>query len=168
VKIEIGAGTKPTQGYLHVDAVDLNGIDVVDDGRNLWTFEPNVAEEIFSHWFLEHVARHEVPSMLAAWMRVLAPGGRLHLITNNHEAHNRCLESGEITWEEWSYLIYAVENKLGYTVWDVHKCAWTQDLLKDALEENGFVNVTVSAQWGCRDAQGNLQCPALTAEAFKP
>jgi predicted SAM-dependent methyltransferase len=168
MKIEIGAGSKPTPGYTHVDAIALEGVDVVDDGRNLWTFEHDSAEEIYSHWFLEHVARHEVPRMLEAWRRVLRSGGVLRLITNNHEAHNRCLNSGEISWEEWSYLIYAVETKYGYNFWDLHKCAWNQDLLKSTLEDNGFVRVTVSAQWECRDEDGKLKCPALTAEAFKP
>ena len=73
VKIEIGAGTKPTPGYVHVDAVVMDEVDVVDDGRTLRTFGEGVAEEIYSHWFLEHVARHEVKPMLENWKRVLAP-----------------------------------------------------------------------------------------------
>src|SRR6516164_917734 len=97
VKIEIGAGRKGLPGYVHVDAVDLPGVDVVDDGRALAKFDAGVAEEIYAHWFLEHVARHEVPSMLAEWKRVLMPGGIVRLVTNNHEAHNRCLAEGAIT-----------------------------------------------------------------------
>jgi predicted SAM-dependent methyltransferase len=168
MKIEIGAGTKGREGYIHVDAVELEGVDVVDDGRTLATFESGVADEIFAHWFLEHVARHEVPTMLGHWKRVLRPGGVVRLVTNNHEAHNRCLAAGEITWEEWSYLIYAVENKRGYNVWDVHKCAWTEDLLKQTLEQNGFVDVVIDARWQCREADGRLKCPALTATAVRP
>ena len=116
MKIEIGAGRKPTPGYVHVDAVQMDGVDVVDDGRLLSTFEADVADEIFAHWFLEHVARHEVAPMLKRWQRVLKPGGKIRLVTNNHEAHNRCLAEGQISWSEWSYLIYAVENKRGYNV----------------------------------------------------
>jgi predicted SAM-dependent methyltransferase len=168
MRIEIGAGTKPTPGYVHVDAVALEEVDVVDDGRTLSKFDEGVAEEIYSHWFLEHVARHEVRPMLNRWQRVLRPGGKLRVVTNNHEAHNRCLAEGKISFEEWSYLIYAVENKLGYNVWDVHKCAWSQDLLHATLERCGFVDVSVTAQWACREQDGRLKCPALIAEAFKP
>ena len=168
MKIEIGAGTKGHDGYIHVDAIQLEGVDVVDDGRTLAAFDEGVADEIFAHWFLEHVARHEVPSMLAHWKRVLRPGGTVRLVTNNHEAHNRCVAAGEITWEEWSYLIYAVENKRSYNVWDVHKCAWNQDLLRQTLEANGFVDVDVEAQWKCREADGRLKCPALIATAVRP
>jgi predicted SAM-dependent methyltransferase len=168
MKIEIGAGTKPTPGYVHVDAVALDEVDVVDDGRTLGTFKDGVAEEIYSHWFLEHVARHEVTPMLENWKRVLAPGGKVRLVTNNHEAHNRCLAEGEITWREWSYLIYAVENKRGYTVWDIHKCAWNHQLLREALEHAGFVQVSVEAQWRCREEDGRLKCPALIGEGLKP
>jgi predicted SAM-dependent methyltransferase len=168
MKIEIGAGTKGLPGYTHVDAVELPGVDVVDDGRVLSRFAPGVADEIYAHWFLEHVARHEVPTMLSHWKRVLRPGGRIRLVTNNHEAHNRCLAQGEITWEEWSYLIYAVETKRGYNVWDIHKCAWNQELLTRTLEQNGFIDVNVSAQWECREADGRLKCPALIAVATSP
>jgi predicted SAM-dependent methyltransferase len=168
MKIEIGSGTKPRPGYVHVDTVAHDTVDVVDDGRTLATFEAGVADEIFAHWFLEHVARHEVAPMLARWMTVLRPGGVLGLVTNNHEAHNHCLASGAITWQEWSYLIYAVENKRGYNVWDVHKCAWNAELLADVLQSAGFAEVEVDAQWDCREADGRLKCPALVARAVKP
>lgn len=167
MKIEVGSGTKPTEGYVHVDAVPGPHVDVVDDGRTLATFGDGVADEIYSHWFLEHVARHEVRPMLAQWRRVLRPGGKVAVVTNNHEAHNRCLAEGAITFAEWSYLIYAVENKVGYGVWDVHKCAWNQQLLHETLVDNGFVGVNVNAQWKCREDDGRLKCPALVAEAFK-
>jgi predicted SAM-dependent methyltransferase len=168
MKIEIGAGTKGLPGYVHVDAAELPGVDVVDDGRLLSTFEDGVAEEIYAHWFLEHVARHEVPAMLSEWKRVLQPGGKIHLVTNNCEAHNRCFAEGEITWEEWSYLVYAVENKRGYQVWDIHKSGWNQDVLTRTLEQNGFTDVNVTAQWQCREADGRLKCPALIAVATRP
>jgi len=168
MKLEIGSGRKPTPGYVHVDAVEMEGVDVVDDGRVLREFQDASASEIYCHWFLEHVARHEVAPMLARWKAVLRPGGILRLVTNNHEAHNRCLADGEISWEEWSYLIYAVENKRGYSVWDIHKCAWTQDMLTETLVRCGFVDVDVTAQWQCREEDGRLKCPALVAEAVRP
>jgi predicted SAM-dependent methyltransferase len=168
MKIEIGTGSKPTPGYVHVDVVDMDGVDVVDDGRTLVSFDDGVAEEIYAHWFLEHVARHEVKPMFENWKRVLSPGGKVRVVTNNHEAHNRCLADGQITWREWSRLMYAVEGKRGYTVWDVHKCAWNQELLAEFLKNSGFVDVNVTAQWGCREPDGRLKCPALKAEGFKP
>jgi predicted SAM-dependent methyltransferase len=168
LRIEVGAGARPTPGYLHVDVIEQDGIDVLDDGRTLATFADGVAQEIYSHWFLEHVAFHEVPPMLEHWKRVLAPGGMVHMVTNNHEAHNRCLFEGQITWREWSYLIYAVDNRPGYNVWDIHKCAWNQELLAEMLDECGFVDVDVEARWKCRHDDGRLICPALIARAYKP
>jgi predicted SAM-dependent methyltransferase len=168
LRIEIGAGTKGREGYVHVDAVDGPHTDVVDDGRTLATFPSGVAEEIYSHWFLEHVASHEVAPMLEAWKRVLVPGGQVRIITNNHEAHNRCLQAGEITWKEWTYLIYAVSGKKNYNVWDVHKSAWNEDLLREVLEQAGFVDVKVKAAWKCREDDGRLKCPALDATATVP
>lgn len=168
MRIEIGAGTRGRPGYVHVDTVPHDGIDVVDDGRYLHAFDTGVADEIFSHWFFEHVARHEVGPMLARWQEVLRPGGMIRLVTNNHEAHLRCLQSGQISWREWSYLVYAVENKVGYSLWDVHKCAWTKDLLDEALRASGLIDVYVRAEWDCREPDGRLNCPALVAEGFSP
>lgn len=168
MKIEIGAGTKGRPGYVHVDAVELEGIDVVDDGRTLEKFGGEVADEIYCHWFLEHLAWHEVAPTLSRWMEVLKPGGSIHVVTSNAEAHNRCLQEGQITWAEWSYLIFAVANRRGYNIWDVHKSAWNQDVLKDTLEEAGFEQVNVDARWDCRQADGSLKCPGLIGTAVKP
>lgn len=168
MKIEVGAGTKGRDGYVHVDAVALPGVDVVDDGRWLETFDDETADEIFSHWFFEHVAMKEIPRMLACWRRVLKPGGCLRVVTNNHEAHNRCLQEGRISWEEWSYLIYAVSRQETYNIWDLHKSAWNQRVLAETLEEHGFDDVSVEAQWKCREDDGRLKCPALIAVASKP
>ena len=57
---------------------------------------------------------------------------------------------------------------MGYSVWDIHKCAWNQELLKETLEQCGFVEVTVDAQWKCREDDGRLKCPALIAKASSP
>ena len=168
MKIQIGAGSKGLAGYVQVDPVEQPGVDVVDDGRALSSFDADAADEIYAQWFLERVARHEIAPMLKQWKRVLRPGGTVRLVTQNHAAHNQCLADGAITWEEWSYLVYAVENKKGYSVWDVHKSAWTEELISAALADNGFVEVQVSAQWGCREADGRLKCPALVASARKP
>ena len=168
MRIEIGAGTKGADGYLHVDAVEKAGVDVVDDGRYLRTFDDACAEEIYSHWFFEHVAHHEIPTMLAAWMRVLRPGGFISCVTNHQEAHNRCLATGEITWKEWTDLTYGIAGKRDYEIWDIHKSGWTEELLRVTLEEAGYVDIEVEAQWRCREADGRIKCPALIARASKP
>jgi predicted SAM-dependent methyltransferase len=167
MKIEVGAGAKGRDGYVHVDAVPLPGVDVVDDGRWLEKFEDESADEIYAHWFLEHVNVYEIPRMFEAWKRVLKPGGVVSLITNNFEAHNKCLADGEISWDEWVYLIFAA-NKVEYNIWDLHKSGWNQARLTELLEECGFVDVDVEAQWRCREVDGRLKCPGLIAKACKP
>jgi predicted SAM-dependent methyltransferase len=168
VKIEIGAGTKGMDGYIHVDAMPLEGVDVVDDGRTLATFEADSAEEIYCHWFLEHVAVHEVQPMLEAWKRVLQPRGIVRVITSNQEAINKGLDSRDLSWDEWIYLTYAVSNKPNYTIWDIHKSAWTPELVERALSRAGLVEIEVKARWACRETDGRLKCPALVASGVKP
>ncbi len=167
MKLEIGAGRKGREGYVHVDAVAMEGVDVVDDGRWLESFDDHVAEEIFAHWFLEHVTVYEIPVMFRRWRQVLVGGGKITLVTNNFEAHNKCLADGCITWDEWNYLMFAA-NKASYNIWDLHKSAWNQAALTALLTNAGFVDVEVKAQWACREADGRLKCPALIATAANP
>lgn len=167
MKIEVGAGVKGRDGYTHVDAVALPGVDVVDDGRWLESFDDGVAEEIFCHWFLEHVAVREIPRMLSAWRRVLQPDGQLRLVTSNQEALNRSVQEGEITWAEWTYITYAA-HKPDYNIWDLHKSAWNEEVLRETLDANGFQEINIDARWKCREANGALKCPALIAVGRKP
>src|SRR3990167_7725799 len=132
LKLEIGGNTRGNEGYLQMDIKKLPGIDIVGDVRKL-PFPDNYLEEIYGHWILEHFYYREIPELLKEWNRVLKPGGLLHLITNNGQAHVDSYIKKEITIHELNRMIFGVDlkDKTKHTgIEDLHKIFWTKELIE--------------------------------------
>lgn len=86
-KINLGAGTDIQEGYVNVDMVDLEGIDVVHNlMRYPWPFEDNSASEIRAVDVLEHLPpyigeEHGVIKFINECWRILEHGGELFIQT---------------------------------------------------------------------------------------
>ena len=175
-KLEIGAGRRPKEDYDHMDMDGtLPHIEIVGDARKI-PVEEGIYDEVYTHWVLEHFAWREMVAVLQEWKRVLKPGGKVEIVTNNQEAHNKCLSENNISWQEWVRLTYGIRfdaeniDKKGSIppLADCHKIGFTQDLLVDFLKRAGFEEVIVSAQWQCREVDGRIKCPGLMATGRKP
>lgn len=82
IKLNLGSGGSPLQGYINVDlAPERVGQvpDVVCDIRNLQVFGDDYADEIIAIHVIEHFWRWEVVDIVKEWTRVLKPGGTLIL-----------------------------------------------------------------------------------------
>jgi hypothetical protein len=93
LKISLGAGTEPEEGFTNVDIVQLEGIDVVHNlMRYPWPFEDSCAEYIKAKDIIEHMATHlpDGRSSLIAFIeechRILQPGGKLWIQTPRYDA----------------------------------------------------------------------------------
>lgn len=84
-KIEIGGGTFPQQGYIHVD-VDRRArhLEVFTPAWNL-PFPDRWATEVLAIHSLEHVHPRMLLPTLREWHRVLAPDGRVRIHVPNTE-----------------------------------------------------------------------------------
>lgn len=82
MKLEIGPGDLPTEGYLHYDMRPLSGVEVCGDGMTL-PFKDNSFTEIFGQHVLEHWPRDDTVRVLREWVRVLEPRGVIRTITPN-------------------------------------------------------------------------------------
>ena len=81
-KLNLGCGDKLINGYINVDLVtERAGVppDVNCDIRKLTVFDTNYADEILAVHVIEHFWRWEVEAILAEWVRVLKPNGKLIL-----------------------------------------------------------------------------------------
>jgi len=153
-KLEIGAGDKPREGYVHFDIRKLEGIDVVGDARKL-PFEDKSFGEVFSRFFLEHLPRADAKKALKEMLRVLMPGGRLEIIVPDLGHFCRLFLEEKGQKKQWALnKIYGFEN---YPE-DHHYFGYDYETLENFLAEAGFEKV--------KRLEGEEQY--LAAEAFRP
>jgi SAM-dependent methyltransferase len=93
LKISLGAGTEPEDGYVNVDIVPLKGIDVLHNLMQYpWPFEDSTAEHIKAKDVIEHMATHlpdgrnSVIAFIEECHRILKPGGKLWIQTPSWDA----------------------------------------------------------------------------------
>lgn len=80
MKINFGSHTKVMQGFTNVDALNLEGVDVVHDCNNFpYPFESGSADEIVAIEFLEHLSMANGQKFLKECHRILAEGGTLKI-----------------------------------------------------------------------------------------
>jgi predicted SAM-dependent methyltransferase len=82
MKLDMGAGAFPREGYVTVDAYTE-----ADIRAPMWDvgLEDGCAETIYSCHALEHVAKAEVVPTLREWARLLKPGGYIEIIVPDLE-----------------------------------------------------------------------------------
>src|ERR1700733_2534289 len=75
IRLNLGCGHIPLEGYLNVDRRALPGVDVIAEIDAL-PFEEGVVDEIFSAHLIEHFPQEQVRrELLPYWYRLLKPEG---------------------------------------------------------------------------------------------
>jgi SAM-dependent methyltransferase len=141
--------------------------DIISSIVDMRPVASSSVDAIWSSHNLEHLYRHEVPTALAEFMRVLRPGGEL-LVTLPDLQRVAELVAGDRL-EEQAYVspsgpISALDMIYGHSAslaegneYSAHKTGFTARSLMQALSDAGFAGVTVR-----RDGL------ALWGRAFKP
>ncbi len=88
LKLDLGCGTTPAPGFVGVDA--KLGAEVYP-----LAYPDGSAEVIRASHVLEHFSHTQIGSVLADWVRVLAPGGRLQIAVPDFEAIARAYLDGQ-------------------------------------------------------------------------
>jgi hypothetical protein len=137
LKLNIGAGHIPLDGYVNVDMRELPGIDVVATVDEL-PFEPGTLDEIFSSHTLEHFP-HEVlrRQLLPYWSSLLKPGGTLVTIAPDIEAMSSDYARGDTSFDDFREVLYGAQEYEG----DTHFTGFTPDSFSKLLAEAGYVDV---------------------------
>jgi len=85
IKINLGAGMSCRDGYVNVDAVAYDGIDVIHDLNEIpWPFDDCMAEEILALDVFEHL--DNLIAVMDECHRILAPDGRLKIRGPAHDS----------------------------------------------------------------------------------
>lgn len=77
MKLHLGCGPRIIPGYVHIDAVPHDHIDIVSTIDKLPFIEDDSVDVIYNCHVLEHFHRRSSVDVLREWHRVLKPGGVL-------------------------------------------------------------------------------------------
>ncbi len=76
-KLNLGCGKDIREGYVNLDLVKLEGVDVVCDVNKKLPFKDDYFDEIMAYDILEHV--NDMPKVLKELHRILKKGGILRI-----------------------------------------------------------------------------------------
>lgn len=86
MKVNLGCGRFPLEGYVNVDKRDLPGVDIVADLTNKWPWEDGSVDVVRASHVFEHIPSQHVCHFMAEAHRVLSLHGVLD-ITVPHGEH---------------------------------------------------------------------------------
>ena len=140
MKLEIGCGERPTEGYLHQDIIELK--DKLDFTCQPWEIplENNSLTEVIAIGVMEHLRFDEFNKTIKHIFNLLEPGGEFLFDTPDLRIWSGylfdILNNRPVPFtQEHIYAIF-----WGWQRWngDEHKCAWTRRDLYDELISVGF------------------------------
>jgi predicted SAM-dependent methyltransferase len=158
LRLNLGCGHIPVEGFVNVDGRPLPGVDVVADVGRL-PVEPGDVDEIRSSHLLEHFPRWRLEELLRYWFDLLRPGGLFVAVVPDAESMIRTFVAGEVPWEDLKEVTFGGQEYSG----DFHFAMFSQEDLTRALAAAGFVDVKI-AEAGRR----NGACLEMEAVAYKP
>lgn len=148
LRLNIGAGGKRVPGYKGVDVVPRPGADIIAPAGNIPLADGSCDEIMAIHLF-EHLREWEVGEVLAEWIRLLKPGGKLVLempdLKKCCQNILKILDGGVIMAgkhpdQAGMYGLYGDPRlKDPYML---HSWAYTYQTIKPILESAGFQKIT--------------------------
>jgi predicted SAM-dependent methyltransferase len=109
--------------FLRADVADLSGM-----------FREGCAAEIWAKDVLEHFPQAQAGTTLSAWIRLLAPGGILHLKTPDLRALAEFILHGRENDEVKAYRVYGGQTYAE----NFHRAGFTIAMLRALLEARGM------------------------------
>jgi predicted SAM-dependent methyltransferase len=142
LRLNIGCGHVPLDGYLNTDMRELPGVDVVADAASL-PFDPGTVAEIHCAHLLEHFPiEHLRRVVLPHWRGLLRPDGVLRAIVPDAEAMLADFAARAMSFDDLREVTYGLQEYEG----DYHFTMFARDQLAGLLRDAGFVDIAFAAQ----------------------
>ncbi|NBI47544.1 class I SAM-dependent methyltransferase [Burkholderia sp. ISTR5] len=159
IRLNLGCGHIPLDGYLNVDRRALPGVDVVSEVNGL-PFGKGELAEIFSAHLLEHFPEEQLSRELLPYFHgLLREGGELKAIVPDAEAMIREYSNGTYPYEDLREVIYGGQDYDG----DFHFNMFTPDSMIKLLIDAGFDTPTLIER-----GRKNGRCYEFEIAARKP
>jgi hypothetical protein len=149
LRINLGCGHIPVEGYVNVDQRELPGVDVVADVADL-PIVPGTSLEIFSAHLVELFPQEVLRChLLPYWKALLVPGGVFRAVVMDGEAMLAGIVAGTYSFEDFREALFGSQDYDG----DFHFNLLTPDSFTVLLHETGFTEITVPVK-----ARRNRSC----------
>jgi SAM-dependent methyltransferase len=137
IRLNLGCGHLPIDGYLNVDGRELPGVDIVAEVGDL-PFEPGTVARIHSAHLLEHFPVEELSRrLLPYWFDLLRPGGIFTAVVPDAETMLQEYAARRLAFDELRLVTFGEQEYAG----DFHFNMFSHGSLRGLLSEVGFVNV---------------------------
>ena len=169
MRLEVGAGERPHPDYdVHVDVMTLPGIHVRCHLDRL-PFADRSVSALRANHVLEHQSWELVEATVREWARVLHSGGTVSVGVPDARLLATQWAKGELSTREANYWILGghsdrdahkgVDGRgVPRWIWNAHHTLFDEELLREVLEESGFVGVSIEPY-----AERNLRADAVRA-----
>lgn len=153
MQVVIGTRTWLGPEWTHVDinpapltASDgsVHPVDVICDARNIH-LPDRCADLVYSQECLEHFKRDEWESVLAEWVRLVAPGGKIRVEVPDFLAACQQVINTD-TWE-MDHAIQQIVFGGQANQWDIHYVGLTPRMLSRRFEELNLTVTDVKRGW---------------------
>jgi predicted SAM-dependent methyltransferase len=151
VRLNLGCGHVPLDGYLNVDRRALPGVDIVAEVDEL-PFAKGELAEIASAHLLEHFPLEQLRrELLPYWASLLRPGGVFRAIVPDGAAMARAFAAQEYSFESLRQVTFGGQDYDG----DFHYSMFSPQSMSQILRDAGFDHVQVIAEnrenGGCKE-----------------
>lgn len=149
IRLEIGSGTNPHEGYQHLDINPKHPCIEYVASASAIPLPDNSVEDLLAINVLEHFEWTEIKAVLKEWSRVVMPGGiiTIHvpdiayipIILHTDEWKEgvgvQPFNAAEDKWEYINHYVMSTNIK-----WNAHRAVFDCHTLKGLLSEVGFGN----------------------------
>ena len=137
LRINVGCGHIPLDGYINVDQRDLPGVDIIAEAGAI-PLSPGTVQEVFSAHLLEHFPQEALRRrLLPYWRDIMKPGATFCAVVPDGEAMLGGIAAGTYPFEEFREVLFGAQDYTG----DFHYNLYTPASLAALLEEAGFREV---------------------------
>ena len=137
LRLNLGYGHAPLDGYINIDGRELSHVDVIADLTAL-PFEKGEVDEIFSSHVLEHFPQEQLRrQLLPYWGSLLKPGGIFRAVVPDTEFMIREYCNNSYPYACLREATFGVQDN----DWGFHFNMFSRDQLSTLLTEAGFSNV---------------------------
>jgi SAM-dependent methyltransferase len=139
IRLNLGCGHIPIEGYLNVDGRPLDGVDIVAEAGDL-PFEPGTVAAIHSAHMLEHFPVEELRRrLLPYWFGLLRPGGVFSAVVPDAETMIDEYAAGRFPFDDLRLVTFGDQEYDG----DFHFNMFSKASICEMLETAGFADVRV-------------------------